>query len=177
LKLTNSKNLYKNTLVVIKHKLPYLYPMATDFLSIHSDDHFMRQAYVQAQQAFEEGEVPIGAVVTSNNRIIAKAYNQTEKLNDVTAHAEMLALTAAADYLGNKYLHDCTLYVTVEPCVMCAGASYWAQLKRVVYGAPEPKRGFRRVGNLLHPKTEMVSGIMAQECAELMADFFARRRN
>lgn len=137
----------------------------------------MQQAYVQAQQAFEEGEVPIGAVVTCNNRIIAKAYNQTEKLNDVTAHAEMLALTAASDYLGNKYLHDCTLYVTVEPCVMCAGASYWAQLKRVVFAAPEPKRGYRKAGNLLHPKTEMVSGIMAQECSELMATFFARKRN
>ena len=137
----------------------------------------MREAYRQAQYAFEEGEIPIGAVIVSNNRIIAKAYNQTEKLNDVTAHAELLAVTAAAEYLGNKYLNDCTLYVTVEPCVMCAGASYWAQLKRVVYGAPEPKRGFRRVGNLLHPKTEMVSGVMAQECAELMASFFAGKRN
>jgi tRNA(adenine34) deaminase len=148
-----------------------------DLLSIHSDDHFMQEAYRQATYAFEEGEIPIGAVIVSNNRIIAKAYNQTEKLNDVTAHAEMLALTAAAEYLGNKYLNDCTLFVTVEPCVMCAGASYWAQLKRVVYGAPEPKRGYRRVGNLLHPKTEMVSGVMAQECAELMASFFARKRN
>ena len=147
-----------------------------DLLSIHSDDHYMQEAYRQATYAFEEGEIPIGAVVVSNNRIIAKAYNQTEKLNDVTAHAEMLALTAAAEYLGNKYLNDCTLYVTVEPCVMCAGASYWAQLKRVVYGAPEPKRGYRRVGNLLHPKTEMVSGIMAQECADLMASFFSEKR-
>ncbi|WP_237144624.1 MULTISPECIES: nucleoside deaminase [Pontibacter] len=151
--------------------------MATDFLSIYSDENFMQQAYVQAQQAFAEGEVPIGAVIVSNNRVIAKAYNQTEKLNDVTAHAEMLAFTAASEYLGNKYLHDCTLYVTVEPCIMCAGASYWAQLKRVVFGAPEPKRGYRRVGNLLHPKTEMVSGIMAQECAGLMASFFAAKRN
>ena len=137
----------------------------------------MQEADRQARYAFEEGEIPIGAVIVSNNRIIAKAYNQTEKLNDVTAHAELLAVTAAAEYLGNKYLNDCTLYVTVEPCVMCAGASYWAQLKRVVYGAPEPKRGFRRVGNLLHPKTEMVSGVMAQECAELMASFFAGKRN
>ncbi|WP_461491278.1 nucleoside deaminase [Pontibacter sp. HJ8] len=148
-----------------------------DFLSIHSDEHFMQEAYRQAQYAFAEGEIPIGAVIVSNNRIIAKAYNQTEKLQDVTAHAEMLALTAAAEYLGNKYLNDCTLYVTVEPCVMCAGASYWAQLKRVVFAAPEPKRGYRRLGNLLHPKTEMVSGIMAQECAELMASFFASKRN
>ena len=136
----------------------------------------MQEAYNQAKYALAEGEIPIGAVVVSNNRIIAKAYNQTEKLNDVTAHAEMLALSAAANYLGNKYLHECTLYVTVEPCVMCAGASYWSQLKRVVYGAPEPKRGFRLHGNLLHPKTEMVSGIMAQECAELMQEFFLNKR-
>ncbi|MCC9136837.1 nucleoside deaminase [Pontibacter silvestris] len=148
-----------------------------EFLSVHSDEHFMREAYRQAQYALEEDEIPIGAVVVCNNRIIAKAYNQTEKLNDVTAHAEMLALTAASNYMSNKYLHDCTLYVTVEPCVMCAGASYWAQLKRIVYGSPEPKRGYRRVGNLLHPKTEMVSGIMAQECADLMASFFANKRN
>ncbi|QCR25101.1 tRNA-specific adenosine deaminase [Pontibacter sp. SGAir0037] len=137
----------------------------------------MEEAYRQAQYAFEEGEIPIGAVIVCKNRIIAKAYNQTEKLNDVTAHAEMLAFTAASEYLGNKYLHDCTLFVTVEPCVMCAGASYWAQLKRVVFGAPEPKRGYRRIGNLLHPKTEMVSGVKAQECAELMASFFANKRN
>src|SRR5690606_30826014 len=141
-------------------------------LSIFSDERFMQEALNQAKYALAEGEIPIGAVVVSNNRIIAKAYNQTEKLNDVTAHAEMLALSAAANYLGNKYLQDCTLYVTVEPCVMCAGASYWSQLKRVVYGASEPKRGFRLHGNLLHPKTEMVSGIMAPECAELMSEFF-----
>ena len=153
-----------------------LIPIPVDLLSIHSDDHFMQEAYRQATYAFAEGEIPIGAVVVSNNRIIAKAYNQTEKLNDVTAHAEMLALTAAAEYLGNKYLNDCTLFVTVEPCVMCAGASYWAQLKRVVYGTSEPKHGYRRVGSLLHPKTEMVSGVMAQECAELMATFFAAKR-
>ncbi|TXK33895.1 nucleoside deaminase [Pontibacter qinzhouensis] len=138
----------------------------------------MQEAYRQAKNALAEGEIPIGAVIVCNNRVIAKAYNQTEKLNDVTAHAEMIAFTAAAEYLGNKYLHDCTLYVTVEPCVMCAGASYWAQLKRVVYGAPEPKRGYRRLGvNLLHPKTEMVSGILAQECAELMTTFFTSKRN
>jgi tRNA(adenine34) deaminase len=151
--------------------------MAIDHLSVHSDEHYMNQAFKQAQQAFDEGEIPIGAIVVSNNRIIAKAYNQTEKLNDVTAHAEMLALTAASEYLGNKYLNDCTLYVTVEPCIMCAGASYWAQLKRVVFGTSEPKRGYRRVGNLLHPKTEMVSGIMAQECADLMTTFFTGKRN
>ncbi|ALD21761.1 CMP deaminase [Hymenobacter sp. DG25A] len=136
----------------------------------------MREALKQAQYALVEEEIPIGAVVVMDRQIIARAYNQTEKLRDVTAHAEMLALTAAANHVGNKYLSDCTLYVTVEPCVMCAGASFWAQVKRVVYGAPEDKRGFRRHGNLLHPRTELVSGIMANECAALMQEFFARKR-
>lgn len=145
-------------------------------LSVFSDEHYMREALKQAQYAWEEGEIPIGAVVVCNNKIIAKAYNQTEKLNDVTAHAEMLALTAAFNYLGNKYLHDCTLYVTVEPCVMCAGASYWAQLKRVVFATTDEKRGFRRYGNLLHPKTETVTGILAHECANLMTEFFRNKR-
>ncbi len=138
----------------------------------------MKEAYKQAQYALEEGEIPIGAVVVSQNKIIARAYNQTEKLNDVTAHAEILAITAASNYLGNKYLHECTLYVTVEPCVMCAGASYWAQLKRVVFGTNDPKRGFRRFGStLLHPKTEIESGIMAHECAHLVTEFFLNKRN
>ncbi len=136
----------------------------------------MREALKQAQYALTEEEIPIGAVVVMDRQIIARAYNQTEKLHDVTAHAEMLALTAAANHVGNKYLSDCTLYVTVEPCVMCAGASFWAQVKRVVYGASEDKRGFRRHGNLLHPRTELVSGIMANECAALMQEFFARKR-
>jgi tRNA(adenine34) deaminase len=137
----------------------------------------MKEAYKQALYAQEEGEIPIGAVVVCQNKIIARAYNQTEKLNDVTAHAEVLAITAASNYLGNKYLHDCSLFVTVEPCVMCAGATFWAQLKRVVYATPDPKRGYRRFGTgLLHPKTEMVSGIMAHECASLMTDFFLRKR-
>ncbi len=137
----------------------------------------MKEAYKQAQYALEEGEIPIGAVVVSQNKIIDLAYNQTEKLNDVTAHAEILAITAASNYLGNKYLHECTLYVTVEPCVMCAGASYWAQLKRVVFGTTDPKRGFRRFGStLLHPKTEMESGILAHECANLMTEFFLNKR-
>jgi tRNA(adenine34) deaminase len=147
-------------------------------LSVFSDDYFMKEAYKQAQYALEEGEIPIGAVVVSQNKIIARAYNQTEKLNDVTAHAEILAITAASNYLGNKYLHECTLYVTVEPCVMCAGASYWAQLKRMVFGTNDPKRGFRRFGStLLHPKTEMESGIMAHECAHLVTEFFLNKRN
>ncbi|TGE26172.1 nucleoside deaminase [Hymenobacter aquaticus] len=136
----------------------------------------MREALKQARYALQEEEIPIGAVVVMDKQIIARAYNQTEKLRDVTAHAEMLALTAAANYVGNKYLADCTLYVTVEPCVMCAGASFWAQVKRVVYGAPEEKRGFRRHGNLLHPRTELVAGILGDEAAELMREFFAQRR-
>ncbi|GEO03789.1 tRNA-specific adenosine deaminase [Adhaeribacter aerolatus] len=146
-------------------------------LSVFSDEYYMKEAYKQALYAREEGEIPIGAVVVCNNKIIAKAYNQTEKLNDVTAHAEVLAITAASNHLGNKYLKDCTLYVTVEPCVMCAGASYWAQLKRIVFATTDPKRGFRRFGsNLIHPKTETESGILAHECANLMTDFFLNKR-
>ena len=138
----------------------------------------MKEAYKQAQYAKEEGEIPIGAVVVCQNKVIARAYNQTEKLNDVTAHAEILAITVASNYLGNKYLHECTLYVTVEPCVMCAGASYWAQLKRLVFATSDPKRGFKRFSTgLLHPKTEMESGIMAHECASLMTEFFLNKRN
>lgn len=147
-------------------------------LSLYNDEHFMKEAYKQAQYAAAEGEVPIGAVVVCQNKIIARAYNQTEKLNDVTAHAEILVITAASNYLSNKYLHECTLYVTVEPCVMCAGAGYWAQLKRVVFGAADPKRGFRRLeGRVLHPKTELVSGILAPECAHLLTEFFLHKRN
>ncbi len=146
-------------------------------LTTFSDEYFMKEAYKQALYARDEDEIPIGAVVVCNNKIIAKAYNQTEKLNDVTAHAEILAITAASNHLGNKYLHDCTLFVTVEPCVMCAGASYWAQLKRVVYATPDAKRGFRRLGGqVLHPKTEMESGVLAHECANLMSDFFLNKR-
>ena len=146
-------------------------------LSVFSDEHFMKEAYKQALYAKEEGEIPIGAVVVCQNKIIARAYNQTEKLNDVTAHAEILAITAAANFLNNKYLHDCTLFVTVEPCVMCAGASYWAQLKRLVFATTDAKRGYRRYGNsLLHPKTEMESGILAHECANLMTEFFLNKR-
>ena len=137
----------------------------------------MKEAYKQAQYAGEEGEIPIGAVVVCQNKVIARAYNQTEKLNDVTAHAEILAITAASNYLGNKYLHECSLYVTVEPCVMCAGAGYWAQLKRLVFATTDPKRGFRRLdGRILHPKTELVSGILAPECAHLLTEFFLNKR-
>lgn len=141
-----------------------------------SDEQYMREALKQARYASAEEEIPIGAVVVLDRQIIARAYNQTEKLRDVTAHAEMLALTAAANHVGNKYLSDCTLYVTVEPCVMCAGATAWAQLRRVVYGADEPKFGYRRHGNLLHPKAELVRGVLGEECGEIMREFFARKR-
>ena len=142
------------------------------------DTYFMREALKLAQQAYAEGEIPIGAVVVAENRIIGKGYNQTERLHDVTAHAEMLAITAAANYLGAKYLEDCTLYVTIEPCVMCAGALFWARPNRVIYGAAEPKRGFRRVSeSLLHPKTSWEGGLLETESAQLMKDFFAARRS
>ncbi len=144
---------------------------------VFSDTHFMREALKEAQRACEEGEVPVGAVVVCDNRIIARAHNQTERLNDVTAHAEILALTAAAEHLGSKYLDECTLYVTLEPCVMCAGALAWAQLGRLVYGAADDKRGFMRFGkNLLHPRTRVEYGVLHDECAHLLRAFFAERR-
>ena len=142
-----------------------------------TDQEYMQKALIEAKQAFEEGEVPVGAVIVCRDRIIARAYNLTERLTDVTAHAEMQAITAAANALGGKYLTDCTLYVTVEPCVMCAGALAWAQLSRIVYGASDPKRGFSVFApNALHPRTEVTEGILAEECANLMKDFFQRRR-
>lgn len=141
------------------------------------DNYFMRQALLEAQKAFNQEEVPVGAVVVSGQRIIARAHNLTEMLNDVTAHAEMQAITAAANILGGKYLIDCTLYVTVEPCPMCAGALRWAQLSRLVYGATDEKRGYTTLtAEMLHPKTEVTAGVMAEECGELMKQFFARRR-
>jgi len=140
-------------------------------------EYFMKKALEQAQLAFQKNEVPVGAVVVYNNQIIARAYNLTETLNDVTAHAEMQAYTAAANFIGGKYLIDCTLYVTLEPCVMCAGASYWTQLARIVYGASDSKRGFLQFGNtLLHPKTEVISGIMQDECSALVKEFFKQKR-
>lgn len=141
------------------------------------DEYFMRQALQEAHTAFEKNEIPVGAVVVVNQRIIARAHNLTELLNDVTAHAEMQAITAAANILGGKYLTDCTLYVTVEPCPMCAGALRWAQLTRLVYGATDEKRGYSRISpHLLHPKTAVTQGVMAEECADLMRLFFARFR-
>lgn len=142
-----------------------------------TDQEYMQKALIEAKQAFEEGEVPVGAVIVCRDRIIARAHNLTERLTDVTAHAEMQAITAAANALGGKYLTDCTLYVTVEPCVMCAGALAWAQLSRIVYGASDPKRGFSVFApNALHPRTEVARGVLAEECANLMKDFFQRKR-
>ena len=141
------------------------------------DEYFMRQALQEARKAFDAAEVPVGAVVVADQRIIARSHNLTEMLNDVTAHAEMQVITAAANVLGGKYLTDCTLYVTVEPCPMCAGALRWAQISRVVYGAPDEKRGYSRVSSLLlHPKTTVTAGVLANECADLMKRFFARYR-
>ena len=139
--------------------------------------YFMKQALVQAQKAYDKDEVPVGAIIVCNNQIIARAHNYTEALNDVTAHAEMQAFTAATDYLGGKYLNECTLYVTLEPCVMCGGAAYWTQLKKVVYGAKDEKRGFSSLEqNILHPKTEIESGLLQEECAKLLSDFFKSKR-
>lgn len=138
----------------------------------------MNEAYKQALMAYEEGEIPVGAVIVVNNQIIARAHNQTERLSDPTAHAEMLAITAASNHLGTKYLSDCSLYVTLEPCGMCAGALYWSQLKALVYSASDDKRGFTVLNkNLVHPKTEIRRGPMAHECSELVSSFFSRIRN
>ena len=141
------------------------------------DKFYMRQALMEAEKAAEREEVPVGAVVVCRDRVIARAHNLTETLNDVTAHAEMQAITAAANYLGGKYLNDCTLYVTVEPCVMCAGAIAWAQMGRLVIGAMDDKRGYQKYApQALHPKTIVIENVMAEECASLMKDFFKRKR-
>jgi tRNA(adenine34) deaminase len=142
------------------------------------DEHYMGLALQEAQKAYQAQEIPIGAVVVCKNRIVGRGYNLTEQLSDVTAHAEMQAFTAAAQTLGGKYLKECTLYVTVEPCVMCAGASYWTQIGRLVYGASEPKRGFSSKGNqLLHPRTILKGGVLAQECSSLIKKFFLDKRD
>ncbi|MHA8053054.1 nucleoside deaminase [Aquirufa sp. Wall-65K1] len=141
------------------------------------DEYYMGLALMQAQKALEEEEIPVGAVVVCQGRIVAKAYNQTEVLTDVTAHAEMIAITSAAQTIGAKYLKDCTMYVTLEPCLMCAGALYWSQLGRLVFGAKEEKRGFERVGqSVLHPKTEILGGVRAEESESLLKEFFSMRR-
>jgi tRNA(adenine34) deaminase len=138
----------------------------------------MKEALKQAEIAFQEKEIPVGAIVVCQNRIIARAYNQSEKLNDVTAHAEMIALTAAFNYLGSKYLPDCSLYVTLEPCVMCAGAMYWAQLGKLFYGSADPKRGFMKADtSILHPKTKVHHGILSNDCKQILNKFFINIRN
>lgn len=143
---------------------------------IFTDAYFMKKAIEEAKIALDKGEVPIGAVIVAQNRIIAKAHNLTETLNDVTAHAEMQAITSAANFLGGKYLKDCTLYVTLEPCQMCGGALYWSQISKLVFGAYDSKRGFTAMNTKIHPKTEIVGGILQEECASLITIFFKGKR-
>jgi tRNA(adenine34) deaminase len=146
-------------------------------LTIYSDDYYMEQAIKEAQKAQEAGEIPVGAIIVCQKQIIARAHNQTQILNDVTAHAEIMAITSASSYLGSKYLKDCTLYVTLEPCIMCAGALYWSQIDRVVYGGSDEKRGFMRYGKeLLHPGTKLEYGIKHDICAAMMTQFFEGKR-
>lgn len=143
----------------------------------YNDEYFMKQAYQEALKAYKIGEIPVGAIIVANNQILARAHNLTEQLTDVTAHAEIQAITAAANFLGGKYLHGCTLYVTLEPCVMCGGALYWSQIDKVVFAARDEKRGAGRLSeNIYHPKTLVTNGIMAEECGDLMKQFFAERR-
>ncbi|WP_190810610.1 nucleoside deaminase [Flagellimonas sp. S3867] len=141
------------------------------------DTYFMKKALLEAETAFDKGEVPVGAIVTVDNRIIGRAHNLTERLNDVTAHAEMQAITAASNFLGGKYLHGCTLYVTLEPCQMCAGALYWSQISKIVYGASDLERGFNVMGGNIHPKTEIIGGILDNEASEMLKRFFIQKRN
>ncbi|MFA5619891.1 MAG: nucleoside deaminase [Weeksellaceae bacterium] len=143
---------------------------------IFSDEYFMEKALHEAREALDKNEIPIGAVIVSKNKIIGKGHNLTETLNDVTAHAEMLAITSAAGYLGGKYLSECTLYITLEPCTMCAGALYWSQIGKIVVGAEDQKRGFRKIGNLLHPRTGITFGVKEEECSRLLKDFFKEKR-
>lgn len=144
--------------------------------NIFTDEYFMKKALQEAEAAFDKGEIPVGALVVVNNRVIAKTHNLTELLHDVTAHAEMQAITAAANFIGGKYLTGCTLYVTLEPCLMCAGALYWSQVSKVVFGAADDHRGYRVMGTKLHPKTEVVTGVLAEECSVLVKEFFKKRR-
>ncbi|ADY54066.1 CMP/dCMP deaminase zinc-binding protein [Pseudopedobacter saltans DSM 12145] len=142
-----------------------------------ADEFFMKEAYKEALLAFDKDEVPIGAIIVANGKVVGRGHNLTERLNDVTAHAEMQAFTSASNTIGAKYLHNCTLYVTVEPCVMCAGASYWTQISRIVFGALDEKRGYSRLNpQIIHPKTEIVGGVMSEECAALMRNFFLKKR-
>ena len=145
--------------------------------SVLDDAYFMKRALVEAELAFEKNEIPVGAVVVSEGRIIAKGHNLTELLNDVTAHAEMQVITAAANFIGGKYLKGCKLYVTLEPCQMCAGALYWSQISELIYGASDLERGYIKMGTQLHPKTKVRSGVMAEECSALLKRFFVEKRN
>jgi tRNA(adenine34) deaminase len=146
-------------------------------MMIFTDEYFMQLALLEAEEAFEYGEIPVGAVVVLENKVIAKTHNLTQTMNDVTAHAEIQALTSASHYLGAKYLNDCTLYVTLEPCVMCAGALYWAQIGKIVYGAPDPKRGYSLINTpILHPRTEVVKGVLADGCQKILEMFFRKLR-
>lgn len=144
--------------------------------NVFTDEYFMKKALQEAEMAFEKGEIPVGAVIVAGNQVIARSHNLTELLNDVTAHAEMQSITAASNFLGGKYLKDCTLYVTLEPCQMCAGALYWSQISKIVFGARDEQRGYLALGTKLHPKTTVISGIMANESADLMLRFFAQKR-
>ena len=144
--------------------------------NIFTDEYFMKKALQEAEVAFEKGEIPVGAIVVIDNKVIARSHNLTELLNDVTAHAEMQSITAAANFLGGKYLTGCTLYVTLEPCQMCAGALYWSQISKIVFGASDEHRGFEKMGTQLHPKTIVVRGVLANEASSLMKTFFAQKR-
>ena len=144
--------------------------------NIFTDEYFMKKALQEAEIAFDKGEIPVGAIVVIDNKVIARSHNLTELLHDVTAHAEMQSITAAANFLGGKYLKDCTLYVTLEPCQMCAGALYWSQISKIVFGARDEQRGFLTLGTKLHPKTQVIQGILADEASLLMKRFFASKR-
>ncbi|MCZ8229529.1 nucleoside deaminase [Flavobacterium sp.] len=145
-------------------------------INIFTDEYFMKKALQEAEMAFAKGEIPVGAIIVVADKVIARTHNLTELLNDVTAHAEMQAITAAANFLGGKYLKDCTLYVTLEPCQMCAGALYWSQISKIVFGASDLHRGYEKMGTQLHPKTTVVRGVLAEEAADLMKRFFAEKR-
>ncbi|WP_395044559.1 nucleoside deaminase [Flavobacterium sp.] len=144
--------------------------------NIFTHEYFMKKALQEAETAFDKDEIPIGAIIVIDNKIIAKSHNLTELLNDVTAHAEMQSITAAANFLGGKYLKNCTLYVTLEPCQMCAGALYWSQISKIVFGARDEQRGFLNLGTKLHPKTELIQGVLANECSSIVKRFFAEKR-
>lgn len=146
-------------------------------LTVFSDEYFMKEALKEAREAFNKYEIPVGAVIVFDNKIIARAHNFTEQLCDVTAHAEMQAFTAASNFLGSKYLDECTLYVTVEPCAMCAGAAYWTQINKIVYGAKDEKKGFTNISkSLIHPRTKLISGVLENECASIIQEFFTKKR-